>query len=1121
MNHPRLALACMALCGIAAQTCVASDADAVQFFESRVRPILAQHCFRCHGPDKQWANFRVDSRASLLAGGESGPAIAVGKPAESLIISRVSATDEALRMPPAEEGKALSANEIAALKHWIEQGAVWPSASTVPEAERAAAQRSHWAFQPLRRPAPPSVAGHDWGATPVDQFILHKLREQQLVPSPPADRRTLIRRATYDLLGLPPTPEEVEDFVRDESPNAYEKLIDRLLMSPHYGEQWGRHWLDVARYSDTKGYVYAREERSYVHSQHYRDWVVRAFSEDMPYDRFLLLQLAADQVTPHDPSALAAMGFLTIGRRFLGVAPDIIDDRIDVVTRGAMGLTVACARCHDHKYDPIPTADYYSLYGVFQNSVETMVALPRSPGVAPPSTEYESELQTRKQKLADAIATRSTEASDRARQRIADYLFAQRELDKYPPAGFGQILTKADLIPTLVWRWQNYLTASAREADPIFTPWLAYASLKDDEFSTTAAGIAATLSTTSNAVANRRVAEVFSTPAASARDVADRYGQVFAEVDRTWKDLCQTANQNNQPQPSSLPDTDDEALRQVLYGPGSPCVIPDEPIINTERLHDSATTTELWRLQVEVDRWLLQSPEAAPHAMILVDRPNPVDPRVFRRGNPTNNATEVPRQFLAVLSPENRAPFSLGSGRLEMAQAITHRENPLTARVWVNRVWMHHFGAGLVRTPSDFGLRADPPSHPELLDWLAQEFISGGWSTKALHRQIMLSSVYQQSSRGPSNPAIAQRAEQRDPENRLLWRMNARRLSFEEFRDTLVFLTGEWDPTVGGRPVEFFPASGNRFRRSLYGRIDRQFVPSVLRVFDFANPDLHSPQRSETTIPQQALFALNHPFIAGRAQALTKELGSNSTLSLEVRISQLYQRVFQRAPSPAQISTALAFVDSAQREPAPPELPPETLAWSYGYGELDYQTERLKGFTPLPFFNGSAWQGGPKWPDSKLGWAQLTAQGGHTGNDLQHAAIRRWTAPFAAKVAVRSTLVHSVAAGDGIRGWIVSSRQGVLRQATVHNAESQLDIEELNIESGETLDFVVDYHQNLNSDQFRWAPTIEVLESSAVDAPIRVWNAERNFAGTAMTALDSWAQLAQVLLLSNELMFVD
>jgi hypothetical protein len=460
---------------------------------------------------------------------------------------------------------------------------------------------------------------------------------------------------------------------------------------------------------------------------------------------------------------------------------------------------------------------------------------------------------------------------------------------------------------------------------------------------------------------------------------------------------------------------------------------------------------------------------------------------------------------------------------LELAQMIVAPSNPLTARVWVNRVWQHHFGAGLVRTPSDFGLRAEAPSHPELLDWLAAEFIRQGWSTKALHRLILLSSTYQQSAQGSADLAVRDRAVQRDPDNRLLWRANLRRLAFEEFRDTILASSCQLDPRIGGRAAELFAGDGtaNR-RRTLYGLVDRQFLPAVLRAFDFANPDLHIPQRSETIVPQQALFGLNHPWIAEHARALVAQTASGTPVDAEERLRRLYQAALQRDPTAAESQRALAFIRLPLQDEAI-AVNAHSTAWQYGYGEWNDATQRLKSFEHLPHFNGSAWQGGPKWPDANLGWLQLTAQGGHPGNDLQHAAVRRWVAPVSGTFAVSSTVTHDVAAGDGIRCWITGPN-GLLAQAAVHNRQQSLEVAAVALQQGESLDFVVDRHADLDSEQHRWAPTIRQIDAASTSGSAelaRSWDAERDFAGPPPVRLNRWEQLAQVLLLSNELMFVD
>ena len=968
--------------------------------------------------------------------------------------------------------------------------------SASPKVIDIATGRKHWAFQPVGHPQPPELAQNSWGGQDVDRFIFARLEQAGLHPSAPADRRTLIRRSTFDLLGLPPTQEEVDAFVRDASPNAFQKVVDRLLASPHFGEQWARHWLDVARYSDTKGYVYAREESQFVHAWPYRDWVVRSMNEDLPYDRFLLLQLAADQVVPSGSPHLAAMGFLTLGRRFLGVMPDIIDDRIDVVMRTTQGLSVACARCHDHKFDPIPTRDYYALYGVFRSCAEQLVLC----ASASMDEAFNKELRVREQKLHDIFTLRREEQSARVRATVTDHLLAQLELEKYPGETFSQLLGVNDINPVFVRRWQRYLAEAQQRHDPIFSAWHEFMRLRPTDFASHAVSATPGL--------HPLVAQAFATPPTTLREVAERYGALFATVEKQWQDLLKS-----EPAAKALPDSQAESLRRVLYGPDSPCSVPEEHLANNEWFFPTDITTELWKLQGEVDRWLIQSAEAPAHATLLVDRTTPTAPRVFKRGNPLTEGEEVPRQFLQVLAQNEARPFTQGSGRLEFAQAIISADNPLTARVMVNRVWMLHFGRGLIPTPSDFGKRAGLPSHPELLDWLARRFMDEGWSVKSLHRRILLSATYQQSSLAPESGSAALQSQEVDAENRLLWRMNTHRLSFEEMRDAWLASTGELETRLGGKATELFAAQNAR--RTLYAKVDREGLPSVMRTFDFANPDLCIPQRTDTIVPQQALFGLNHPFLAARAKELVRRSQRGGIAGAE-RVRRLYHFLFQREPSTAELDAAIAFVQPDASGPRPRGEKPNP--WRYGYGEFDEGAGRVKTFTPLPHFSGTAWQGGERFPDEKLGWAQLTATGGHPGNDRRHAVTRRWVVPEDGRYAITSTLIHQPAEGDGIRAFISHSREGLLRSIALHTSTAELNIEDLSMRAGETLDFTVDIRDGLNSDQFLWSPRIAAVgkEDSGGEN-----DAQKDFAGPASETLTLWEQLAQTLMLTNEFVFVD
>jgi cytochrome c553 len=1095
-----------------------SNDEGVHFFESSVRPLLHEACGKCHGEKTQWANLRVDSRSALLKGGDSGAAIVPGDPDNSLLIQAVRRTGD-YEMPPE---KPLSADQIAVLEKWVLMGAPWGSEDSVSADSREEQWKTHWAFQPVKNPSPPVVVNQEWTRTPVDQFVLARLEKEMLNPSPEADRRTLIRRVTYDLTGLPPSFEEVEAFVSDASPTAYEKLVERLLESPHYGEHWGRKWLDLARYADTKGYMYGWERGHFVHSANYRDWVIRSFQNDLPYDRFLKLQIAADQMPDADSEDLVAMGFLTVGRRFLGNSHDIIDDRIDTLTRTAIGITIACARCHDHKYDPVPTADYYSLYGVFNNCYENLVETGSGKNSsALQSQEFQKQLESLQNTLEAELQKYRNKIADRMRAKFGEYLIACLQIDDYPDIPFSRILEEDDIYPVYVQRLHAYIERSKGNGSPIFSAWHRFAMLDAAGFQSAAVDVSKELQTLDEEMVLPVVKALFETPPQSMKDVARRYGELFSQIDREWKGLVSSAQNANQPLPVRFDDPQKELLRQVLYGAESPCLVPQEslPSISTY----FAVRTELpkiWKFQNEIEELLSRQPAPPAFAVILQDR-NAIElPRIFRRGNPQTKGDEVPLQAPFVITGEKREPFKNGSGRLELAEALASSDNPLTARVWVNRIWQGHFGVGIVPTPSDFGVRAPRPEHLELLDWLATRLVESGWSTKAIHREILLSSTYRQSGSGPVDPQVRLRALEIDPENHLIWKMNAHRLSFEEFRDSLFAVTGELNLQVGGKAVQLFNGGEESRRRTIYGFIDRQQLPSVYRVFDFANPDLHIPVRSETTVSQQALFALNHPLVADRARALRAVLFQDDSLSPVDRIRLLFERVLQRTPDKDEIGEAVRFLEAASQNPIP-QATPEQLAWQYGVGRVDASDGKIGDFEPLPYFTGSAWQGGPNWPDAKWGWAQLTATGGHPGNTDDRAVVRRWTAPSDLNISIESEVRHEVPKGNGIRGWIISSERGILEQFSLHNNSLKSSLSSLPVRQGETIDFVVDINGNLGFDQFHWVLTIRSQETQvAGEISSQDWNSERDFTTTPGSTLDPWSQLAQVLLLSNEFLFV-
>jgi hypothetical protein len=1053
-----------------------ADSAGIEFFEAKIRPVLVERCYSCHSAsaEKLKGNLLLDTREGTLKGGDQGPSVVPGDLDRSLLIKAVRFTDPDLRMPPK---KKLPADQIADLEAWVRRGAPDPRAAVAGKtAVDAARAKSHWAFQPLKEPALRSV----------DEYIAASLEKKGLRPSPPADRRTLIRRVTYDLTGLPPTVEEVEAFVSDPAPDAYGKVVERLLDSPRYGERWGRHWLDVARYADTKGYVYSdRDESRIASAWAYRDWVIRAFNEDLSFDRFLMLQLAADRLAPKDdPRDLAAMGFLTIGPRFLQNIHDIIDDRLDTLGRGMMGLTVSCARCHDHKFDPIPTRDYYSLYGVFASSTERIVPVAEVEKT-PAGDAYSAELRKRQEALETLFTKKRDQLLDRLRSQTPMYLAAVTEIEKLHTEEFYSFIQPDDVNPVVARRWHLYLLETKKEFHPVFAAWTAFKSMPEAELAFKAPGWLEA----NREKLNPRVARALAGDAPKTmKEVAARYGALFKEVYAHAKEAAA--------------DDAEKELREVLYGPSSPISLPRLAVSELEWYFDEGTRVEIAKGQRAIEQLILDTPASPPVATILEDKPQLVTPRVFRRGNPANKGEEVPRQFLGFLSGPGRKPFEDGSGRLELAKAVASPANPLTARVWVNRVWLQHFGRGLVATPSDFGLRSEPPTHPELLDFLARRFIDGGWSTKKLHRLIVLSRTYQQSSEDVPAARAA------DPENRLLWRANRRRLDWESMRDSFLAASGLLDPVVGGRAVPFTSS-----RRTVYGYVDRLNIPGMLRAFDFASVDQSSPQRHQTTVPQQALFLMNSPFMRTQTRALAKRAAGEPD-----PVRALYRRLFGREPSEDEARLGRAFLD----KPAPPPVVYTPGPWLYGVGEVDETTRKVSSFTPLPHFTGTAWQGGPALPDPVFGWAFLSAQGGHAGNDLKHATIRRWIAPNDGTVTVSGTVAHRTKTGNGIRARLISSRAGELASWTLRQLEAESKLKGLVVKKGDTLDFVVDFNGEITDDEFVWAPVIQMKSASAANAGQAVeWNAAGQFGGPPPAPATPLERYAQALLLTNEFLFLD
>jgi hypothetical protein len=757
--------------GMATTAAPGADRD---YFENHIRPMLVKHCLKCHGPKKQEAGFRMDSRAMLMRGGDSGAVIVPKKPAESLLIKYVRHDGE-IKMPP---DKKLDGQQFAALVEWIEMGAPWPkefqfesSGVKIRSGPITKQERAFWSYQPLQDPAPPKVDNSAWMKSDIDRFVLAKLTEANLKPMRPAAARTLMRRATFDLTGLPPAPQETEAFehasIRHPK-TAFRNLIERLLASSAYGERWGRHWLDVVRYADTAGDTADYPVReAYL----YRNWVISAFNDDKPYDQFIREQLAGDIIAGRSidlprgqyEQLMTATGFIAISRRFGFDVENYhhltIQDTIDTLGQSVLGLSLGCARCHDHKYDPVNTDDYYAWYGIFESTKYSF------PG---------SEQKKRPYDLFPGVPHKEA-------QRLK--------------SGHDSALAKLD------------------------------AEIK--------------------ALEGRKKAQ------------ASESKEKFAETDQRLEQL----------RAQQLAMKKAGAYR-LIYG----------------------------------------AMEGDGH-----------DAQVRIRGERQRLGERVPRKNLEILGNDMLRANEKGSGRLQLADWLTRPENPLPARVMVNRIWQHHFGDGLVSTENDFGVRGEQPSHPELFDWLASRFVESGWSIKAMHRLIMQSATYRLSS------DFDQGAFETDPSARLRWRFNRRRLSAEEIRDSMLMISDDLDSSRGGAHpfpavdtwsfTQHTPYYGNYAtnRRSIYVMQQRLKRHPFLSLFDGADPNVSTAKRTLTTVPIQALYLMNNDFVHARSKSFAAHLlaAANST---EEKLDFTYRTILSRLPTREEISNDMQFLSAYRQQ---------------------------------------------------------------------------------------------------------------------------------------------------------------------------------------------------------------
>ena len=1095
---------CLMSIGLTVRADEPSNRPAVEFFEKRIRPLLVERCFACHGEDLAESDLRLDSRADMLEGGSRGAAIVPSEPDKSLLIRAVNHADT-LAMPPKEK---LSQRDINDLTAWVKAGAVWadedkPKATTKKSVAKLEAkpmqfteqQKNFWSFQPMSHPKPPAVKLDRWGQSPIDRFILSELEARELKPAEIADKRTLIRRATFDLIGIPPTTDEVAEFLADNEPDAFARVIDRLLASPRYGERWGRHWLDVARYGDSNG---LDENLAQANAFRYRDWVISAFNCDLPFDEFVREQLAGDLLPPEgDPNdpvvaaqqadRLTATGFLVIGAKMLAeddplkMQMDIVDEQVDTIGKAFMGLTLGCARCHDHKFDPLPMADYYSLAGIFK-STKSMLNFSvvaswnerplGSPAALQQLAEQKQRIAAKQNEVNQLVAKANEQLLDEARSRVADYVrAAAREiyLDKLSHSFGAEFDKRADkttpppqgvqIIEAENYQRGNALKLSTGYGEGIGVilsngngEWTAEydvmvesAGLYQIETRYAAAGARPTqLSLNGQVIKPEAFKEVtgswnpdtqrwhiegsyefkagvnvirlyrqpplphidklliakipsdlsgralapgdrtetllnspMNSPAASAVPLsplrpafvsqwrrllektidapnspfaewrallislpgtdgtngtdatkrteaeqrllqsAHNAGAELAAVIMRWKDMKATDAGKSA---TELPDARQELLRKLLFdtADGSPFAVPK----NVEDYFTAETKTALQSQRDEIKQ-LEAAKSKLPEAM-AVGEGTVEDLPIHLRGNHTTLGKErLPRRFPRIVAGDQQTPITADrSGRLEFARWLTDPSHPLTARVAVNRIWQGHFGEGLVRSPDNFGLLGDKPTHPALLDWLSRRFIASGWTTKSLHREVMLSSAYQMQTTFNEAAFLA------DPDNRLWWRRNRRRLEVEAIRDSLLAVSGRLENSIGGTllptpnrgyvtgTANFFPQIYSSNRRSIYLPVVRSALYELYQVFDFAEPTVLNGKRDTTTLATQALFMLNSQLVADQAGEITQQLLAPSGRDDPARIRQAFLACYQREPSSSESIRSLDFLNRLESSPS-------------------------------------------------------------------------------------------------------------------------------------------------------------------------------------------------------------
>jgi Protein of unknown function (DUF1549)/Protein of unknown function (DUF1553)/Planctomycete cytochrome C len=944
-----------------------SPAATAEYFESKVRPVLAANCYDCH-TEEALGGLRLDSREAMLKGGKRGPAIVPGDPDASLMIKAIRQTD-ALKMP---KGGRLKPEEVESLAEWVKAGAVWPAAvATTASAGKADTatgnpspatrayvikpeQRAFWSFQPIKNAPAPAVSHADWPKTDIDRFVLARLDKEGLTPVGAADKLTLIRRATLDLTGLPPTQDEIDAFQKDESPEAFAKVVDRLLASPQYGETWGRLWLDVSRYGeddyrslDPMGRGYNPYPNAYL----YRDWVIRALNDDLPYDRFVREQLAAD-LLPDEGRArrLPALGFLGLGPWFYDngaveiTRADERHDRVDVVSRGFLGLTVGCARCHDHKYDPIPTRDYYSLAGVFLDT--TYKEYPLAPkAIVDRYDDHDKKIEKKEKLLGDFLRTEREQLSETLALQASRYMLAAWRVSGEPKEDEAKVADDEKLDYELFDRWLKFLGRPPKFY-PYLTKWqdMVKSGGSKDEAKKLADDFQALLLDVmfdhKDINDENDIIKAKALPGTKKKEPA-KLPSDFVTND----DFCPGCGLELKSMPIERLNFWIDVFQRDLsedfdpnkpYDPGKPGLLAFRGW-GLERQLSADRRRYIDRLRDDIKELRKEQPPKYAFVHGVADVEKPVNLKISKRGSPYNLGDEEPRHFLSILSEGEPVPFTTGSGRLELANAIL--KQPIAMRVIVNRIWKGHFGTGIVDSPSNFGATGERPTNPELLDYLAQRFVDGGLSIKKLHRDIMLSAVYQLSTE------YNQKDFEKDSGNRLYWRANRHRMTAEQIRDSLLLVSGALDLKMGGPSAALTPLYD---RRTVYGKVSRYKLDDYLQLFDFPSPNLSAEKRFTTSVPLQRLFFMNSDFMQQQAELIARKIANEADNA--ARVQKAYRMIFGREATATEVKAGLAFItteplkDYAERRAADDEKKKAAKAGGSGKpGEDGKAGEAVKG----------------------------------------------------------------------------------------------------------------------------------------------------------------------------------